>query len=189
MLSPKIVSPDATLPAAWLPLAHPSRIIVHWTAGGYVATDDDCQHYHFVVQEDGSIRRGAHSIASNDSTGDGVYAAHTRGLNTKSIGVAVACMKGACERPFDAGQAPLTLRQWQACARLVAKLSAHYGIKVTAHTVLSHAEVQDTLHVQQRGKWDINVLPWAPLMAPREVHEQFREMVRNSVDASVTGAA
>jgi len=35
-----------------------------------------------LIEDDGNLVRGAHSIADNVSTTDGRYAAHTRGCNT-----------------------------------------------------------------------------------------------------------
>jgi phosphoribosylformylglycinamidine synthase I len=41
----------------------------------------------------------------------------------------------------------------------VAQICRHYQIPVTPQTVLSHAEVQETLGIQQAGKWDFTWLP------------------------------
>ena len=61
------------------------RIIFHWTAGGPKANKTDLKHYHEVINQDLTISLGTHSISDNVSTADGVYAAHTRNLNTGSI--------------------------------------------------------------------------------------------------------
>ncbi|MER8369697.1 hypothetical protein NKH70_28955 [Mesorhizobium sp. M0991] len=37
---------------------------------------------------------------------------------------------------------------------VVAELCKYYRIKVTSKTVLSHAEVESNLGIEQRGKWD-----------------------------------
>ena len=92
---------------------------------------------------------------------DGRYAAHTRRCNTGSIGIALCGMHGARERPFDAGKHPIHSRQIDALAGLAADLCEGYGIPVTPRTVLTHAEVQPTLGIGQRGKWDITWLPGA----------------------------
>jgi hypothetical protein len=89
----------------------------------------------------------------------GQYAAHTLNCNTGSIGVAVAAMAGAVERPFNPGKAPITPAQVEGLVKLVRDLCRGYGIPVTRETVLSHAEVQPTLGIKQRGKWDIAWLP------------------------------
>jgi len=46
-----------------------------------------------------------------------------------------------------------------ALVALTARLCGQYAIPVQYDTVLSHAEVQRTLKVTQRGKWDITWLP------------------------------
>jgi hypothetical protein len=140
-----------------------NRIVIHWTAGGPTANATDKRHYHFIVQGDGTVVVGNHSPAANKliaNPQDGnSYAAHTRGLNTGSIGVAFAAMRGAVERPFSPGPSPITDAQVRAMASLVAKLCREYRIPVQRDTVLTHAEVQPTLKIAQRGKWDVTWLP------------------------------
>jgi hypothetical protein len=130
------------------------RIILHWSAGSHNVSDIDREHYHRIVAGDGTIVKGDHPIEDNLSTSDGIYAAHTRGCNAGSIGVAMAGMLGA-EGPGRLGKYPLTKVQFDACMALVKKLAKQYGIPVTASTVLSHAEVQTTLGIKQNGKVDI----------------------------------
>lgn len=113
---------ERLIPADWMPDAAMPRIICHWTAGGPKATNLDRQHYHILIEDDGDLVRGRFSIKDNESTADGVYAAHTRGLNTGSIGLAVCCMAGAQESPFAEGSHPMTERQWQVMAKAVAEL-------------------------------------------------------------------
>jgi hypothetical protein len=139
------------------------RIIMHWTAGGHKANATDKRHYHFIVDGDGTVVAGNHAPEANEVIRDpmngSTYAAHTRGLNTGSIGVAVAAMAGATEAPFNAGAAPITERQLTAFCGLVARLAKQYGIAVTERTILTHAEVQPVLGIRQAGKWDITWLP------------------------------
>lgn len=155
--------------------AKPTRIICHWTAGSYQASTVDRKHYHFLVEEDGTIVQGVHTIDDNDSTADGRYAAHTLRANTKSIGLSVCCMAGATKR--DPGQYPMTFRQWQRMAELAAELCGHYKIVVTPQTVLGHFEVERLLHIPQRGKWDPGFLPWDPSASEHEVGDRFRDLV------------
>lgn len=68
------------------------RIVCHWTAGSHKASALDRTHYHILIEDDGNLVRGTHPISDNVSTADGNYAAHTRRLNTGSIGVSVCCM-------------------------------------------------------------------------------------------------
>jgi hypothetical protein len=174
---------------AWLPDADMKRVILHWTAGGYTASDDDKQHYHFMVEQGGQLVKGHHSVADNETTRDRVYAAHTRMCNTGSIGVAICGMAGSDPRgPF--GDYPVTHAQYEIACRIVAELCIAYGIPVARHTVLNHGEVKKILGVSQRGKWDVMVLPFKPMLSPEEVGEYFRtrvayyhgELARNAWD-------
>ncbi|MBD9519271.1 N-acetylmuramoyl-L-alanine amidase [Ensifer sp. ENS02] len=150
------------LPLEWLQPVKMSRIIAHWSAGAYRASDLDKEHYHFIVEGSGNVVRGDHTIADNVSTADDDYAAHTRGCNTGSIGVSLACMVGAIESPFHAGKYPMTETQWHRAMDVIAHLAEFYKIPVTSKTILSHAEVQPNLGIKQAGKWDFTRLPFAP---------------------------
>lgn len=162
---PERIAPTAMfrLQASWKPDVPMQRVILHWTGGSYTASSLDKEHYHFVVEGDGTVLRGNHSIADNVSisgkTSD-EYAAHTKGCNTGSIGVSMCAMASAVEAPFDAGKYPLTEKQWKRAAELIADLCRTYRIPVTAKTVLTHAEVQKNLGIKQNGKWDIARLPF-----------------------------
>lgn len=131
------------------------RLILHWTAGSNKASTVDLEHYHYIVNGDGSVVKGDHKVEDNLSTSDGIYAAHTKGCNGGAIGVAMAGMMGA-EGPGKLGKFPLTKVQWDACMALVKKLLKQYKIAVTPTTVLSHAEVQNNLGIKQNGKIDIS---------------------------------
>jgi len=155
------------------------RIIAHWTAGGGRANDIDIRHYHCLVEYDGTVIRGKEDIADNVVTSDGDYAAHTRNLNTDSIGVAVCGMAGAKEYPFDAGSSPITEKQWRVFCVMIADLCRDYSIPVTRETVLTHAEVEPTLGVKQHGKWDISRLPFRnDIVGAYQVGDYMRECVR-----------
>ncbi|NBB70154.1 MAG: peptidoglycan-binding protein [Alphaproteobacteria bacterium] len=175
--APKLAEP-ALIPLEWLPRARPERIICHWTAGAYDASDLDRQHYHFLIEGDGTVRRGRHAVSANDRPLRGAYAPHTRGKNTGSIGVAVCCMAGAHEHPFDPGRFPMRREQWRRMAAVVAQLCVHYGIAVTPRTVLGHGEVEHRLQVPQRAKWDPLALPWQAGLDLHAAGERFREEVR-----------
>jgi len=135
------------------------RIILHWTAGTGAFSDLDREHYHYAIDRDGKAHTGKHSPADNISAADGKYAAHTLGCNTGSIGIAMCGMVGATERPFSAGSSPITAKQYAAFCAFVAGVAVTYGIPVTRTTVLTHAEVEKTLGIAQRGKWDICWVP------------------------------
>lgn len=179
------------IPRDWLPSCSMRRVICHWTAGGYQASSLDRCHYHLLIEGDGTLVRGTHSIADNVSTADGVYAAHTAGCNTGSIGVAVCCMGGAKASPFQAGRYPMKPIQWHTMARVVAELCRVYRIAVTPQTVLGHGEVEVYLGIPQGGKWDPMVLPWAPEMSRTQVGNYFRTLVQRALmgDEPIEGKA
>lgn len=154
------------------------RIIVHWTAGTHTPSNLDKQHYHFIIDGAGKVHPGRFPVEANERPQKGKYAAHTLNCNTGSIGIAVAAMAGATERPFDAGRYPITQAQVDALAALCRTLAGQYRIPVTPQTILTHAEVQPTLGIKQRGKWDI---AWLPGMAapgnPVAVGNKLRAMI------------
>ena len=121
--------------------------------------------------------KGIPSIALNDAGGAKKgYAAHTLNCNTGSIGVALCCMAGAVESPFNPGKAPMTVAQWQTLPRVVAELCRRYSIPVTPKTVLSHAEVQANLGIKQKGKWDISRLGFDPaVVGPKACGDIMRD--------------
>ncbi|MBX3120242.1 MAG: N-acetylmuramoyl-L-alanine amidase [Fimbriimonadaceae bacterium] len=174
----------AHLKPEWLQDCKMSRVIAHWTAGAHKASSLDKAHYHFIVEEDGKVIKGDHDVKDNVNTGDGDYAAHTKGTNTGSIGVSVACMAGARQSPFSAGSFPMTRTQWLVMAEVVAELCAFYKIKVTPTTVLGHGEVERNLGRPQAGKWDPMVLPWDTTMRPNEVGDTFRSIVQAKLDGA-----
>jgi hypothetical protein len=167
----------AVVPPEWMPNCTMKRIICHWTAGGYRAGDHDRECYHILVEGDGRLVRGDHSIDDNVSTGDDDYAAHTLGCNTQSIGISVCCMANAEESPFKTGPCPMTREQWEVLAQVAAQLAKRYGIPVTRTTILGHGEVQDLLNKAQKHKWDPLVLPWEPGTPKRTVGDRFRARV------------
>jgi N-acetyl-anhydromuramyl-L-alanine amidase AmpD len=160
------------------------RIIMHWSAGSHKASDIDRSHYHFIVQGDGSVVAGNMTPEANLNTKDGKYAAHTRNCNTGSIGVAVAAMMGAKERPFTPGPYPITTAQVTALCALCARLAQQYGIPVTRETILSHAEVQPTLKIKQSGKWDIT---WLPGYAAPQDPVLTGDFLRSHIAANMKG--
>lgn len=148
-----------TVPVKWTPACRMKGIVVHWSAGAHKASANDKQHYHILIEGDGNLILGDHSIDDNVFTGDDDYAAHTRGCNTGMIGVSLCCMAGAVEGPtFRSGNFPMTRAQWDALPKVLADLCRRYDIAVTPKTVLSHAEVEKTLGIKQNGKWDISRL-------------------------------
>jgi N-acetyl-anhydromuramyl-L-alanine amidase AmpD len=169
------------VPASWMPNCSMKRIILHWTAGAHRASSLDLAHYHILIEDDGKLVRGTHSIKDNVSTADNVYAAHTLRLNTGSIGVSVCCMAGAVESPFNPGSFPMTQTQWETMSQVVAELCQVYDISVTPDTVLGHGEVTKNLGINQRGKWDPMVLPWDTSLSKKQVGDIFRQKVKDKM--------
>lgn len=174
----------AIVPRNWMPNCSMKRIILHWTAGGHKASSLDTGHYHILIEDDGKLVRGTHSIKDNVSTGDDIYAAHTANLNTGSIGISVCCMAGAKESPFNAGASPMTRTQWETMAQVAAELCDFYDIPVTPQTVLGHGEVEATLKKPQGGKWDPLVLPFDRTLSKTQVCDKFRSMVKSKMTGS-----
>lgn len=164
-----------------------NKIVLHWTAGGHTPSNLDKEHYHFIVAGDGTVVPGKWPVEANRKPVKGKYAAHTLNCNTGSIGVAVAAMAGAQERPFDAGRAPITPAQLKALAALCRDLATKYRIPVTRETILSHAEVQPTLGIRQRGKWDIAWLPGMKAPGdPVAVGDKLRAMIAGAPQVKKT---
>lgn len=156
------------IPEAWMPLPKTvtaiKRVILHWSAGAYGASAEDLEHYHIVINGVGRPQRGDHSILDNVSCADEDYAAHTKGLNTGSIGVAICAMAGANEAPFAPGPYPIKPVQWNAALIACADLCRRYRIEPDRDGLLMHCEVQEFVGVRQRGKWDIGLrgTMWEP---------------------------
>lgn len=163
------------------------RIIIHWTAGAHTPSNLDKQHYHKIIDGAGKVHDGRFPISANANPVKGNYAAHTLNCNTGSIGVAVAAMAGAQERPFRSGTHPITDAQVKALAVLCASLAKQYGIPITPETILTHAEVQPTLKIKQRGKWDIAWLPGMDAPGdPVAVGNRLRAMIAMQSKPQVT---
>jgi hypothetical protein len=92
-------------------------------------------------------------------------------------------MAGAVERPFNKGSAPMTWAQVEALAERMAYYCGAFDIPVSRYSVLTHAEIQPTLGIRQRFKWDIC---WLPDMEkpgdPIVVGDRIREMVKEKME-------
>ena len=166
------------VPKAWVPNVAMSRIHLHWTAGGHKANSTDKKSYHILVEGDGKLVRGNHSIAANTAPPKSPRASHTLNANTGAIGVSLCCMRQSKERPFDAGPSPMTKEQWDKGLQVLADLSRKYKILVTPTTILTHAEVEPNLNIKQRNKWDITRLAFdSGFQGHREVGDEMRAQV------------
>lgn len=178
---PVVSTPAGVVPPDWMPWAKMQRIIVHWNAGTHRASALDKKHYHIIIEHDGTLVRGDLTIADNQNTTDGRYAAHTLNCNAGSIAVMLCGMGGPDVRqsPFNGGKWPLTRAEWNRLPGVLSDLCRRYAINVTPETVLSHAEVQSTLGIKQKGKWDIAILAFdQTLNTAKKVGDAFRATTR-----------
>lgn len=162
--------------AKGLPFIHSSgltRIHWHWTAGWNKANSTDKKAYHTLFEGDGFILR---------MWPYEVVLAHTANANTGAIALSLCGMHDAVERPWRPGTAPITPAQVGALARESAALCREYDIPVSPWSTLSHAEIQPTLGIAQRLKWDIT---WLPGMSgpgdPIGTGDRLRELVRREL--------
>lgn len=171
-----IAAATAAQRAKGLPLYHRSgltRIHWHWTAGAHLANAVDRAAYHVLIEGDGTVIRAAEPSAARS---------HTRNANSGAIGISLCAMAGAVERPFAAGAYPVTAAQIGALARETARACLAYDIPVSRWSTLSHAEVQPTLAIAQRQKWDITWLPGMSGPAdPITVGDRLRDLVRAEI--------
>lgn len=172
------------VPAAWMPDAKMSRIHIHWSAGQHSANAGDRSHYHIMIEGDGNLVRGDHTIDANAPGSGKEPASHTRMANTGAIGVSMCCMFNAIESPFNPGPAPMTRTQWDRMIEAVADLARRYDIPVTPQTVLTHAEVGPNLGRPQPGKWDITRLAFdSSVQGHKAVGDKLRREVALALDA------
>jgi len=166
-------------------LFHPSglhRIHLHWTAGAYGVIEMERRAYNELVDRDGNVHSGVFRPEAQANYRVGHAASHTLNANTGAIGLAVDAMAGAVERPFDAGSAPMTQAQLDALCERAAHYAMMYEIPVARTSILTHAEVQKTLGITQRFKWDIT---WLPGMTgpgdPIAIGDRLRAMINEHI--------
>lgn len=139
-----------------------NRLVLHHSGGAYAPGPADLRAYHRITDGEGETVDGVFPIKAN--TGrlwSGTYAAHTLNLNTGSIGLAMACMGGGQWSNPRACKFFPRPAQVDAFLREAARLCVLYSIKVERETCLTHAEVQTTLGIKQKNKWDFDYDPMA----------------------------
>lgn len=159
------------------------RIIYHWTAGSYNPNTTDLLHYHYVIDNEGVIHQGVYAIEDNENCLDGVYASHTGGGNTGSIGIAFAGMYGYSS-PLKIGNYPLTQKQLEAGWKLGAILVRDYELDITnPETIQTHYGF-GIRHPKSTssGKIDITFLPSMPSIEKEDIENVFRNKVRWYMD-------
>ena len=80
-------------------------------------------------------------------------------MNTGWVGISQDAMAGAQESPLNWGSHPITWEGIDAMLEQTMDVCKEYDSPISKWTTLSHAEVQETLGVKQRWKWDYKVLP------------------------------
>ena len=152
------------------------RIIVHWTAGTYIANATDKKHYHFAIDGHGNIIHGDYKPEDNTNCSDGHYAAHTGGGNTDSIGVAICGMLNY-HSPTNVGPFPITKLQCERMFELCAKLSKQYNIPL--QNIITHYEFGKAHPTTtSAGKIDITYLPPYPNVRASDVGAFIRTKVQ-----------
>lgn len=163
-----------------------TRIIIHWTAGGLKPNAEDLERYHYLIDGDGKLHKGKYTPEDNLSTSDGKYAAHTGGLNTGSIGIAVCGMAGFKDKQHM-GNYPITKLSIEKLCSFAATLSLKYNIKITEDTVETHYEVgkkvsegkipKNKYTKDNIGKIDITFLPHEPNLKPDQIGNYLRTKI------------
>lgn len=154
------------------------KIILHWTAGSYVPTCYEKECYHFLVGNLGQIYIGHFRPEANLVCRSGMYAAHCGGGNTGAVGVALCAMLGFKDKN-SVGKFPITQKQFEAAAELVAKLCLKYNIAVSPETVMTHYEFGlKHPETSSRGKIDIVHLPPYSWVAKGDVGGFLRSKVK-----------
>lgn len=154
------------------------RIIIHWTAGGPVPTAYELERYHFLIDSLGKIHFGKFKPEANLNCIEGMYAEHTGGGNTGSIGVSM-CAMANFKSKTDQGPFPITKIQFEATMKFCAKLAKKYGIKINPDTIMTHYEFgQDHPRTTSYGKIDIIFLPPYPWIGKNDVGSFIRSKIR-----------
>ncbi|MBO6180748.1 N-acetylmuramoyl-L-alanine amidase [bacterium] len=154
------------------------RIIIHWSAGTYYPTWHEKQCYHYLVDKNGKVCEGNYKPEDNLNCNDGLYAMHTGGGNTGSIGVAMCAMAGFVSPKF-CGEYPITPVQFEACMKLCAQLCHKYSIEINPSNVMTHYEFgQKNPKTTSFGKIDIIYLPPYSWIPKNDVGSFIRSKIR-----------
>jgi hypothetical protein len=183
-------------------------MILHWTAGGHKAVYMDTLHYHILVEYyEGNIAdpaddeinilsgtpiyRNAGDVSGRPAAHrtEGGYAAHTRGFNSGSVGLALCGMRGAADhRPevgdvgnVDPGPSPITRQQIEVMVGLIVQFCTIWGFRPTEDRVFTHYEAEALHKVTQAGKWDITYIP-GKLFSRRDVGPWIRRKAGDWMD-------
>lgn len=168
-----------------------NRIVLHHSGGPGTPTALDREHYHCIVDAGGIAHDGKHPISANAAGRRllaGQYAAHTLNLNGGAIGLSMSCMGNAqwSDPKGSTAYFPTEL-QVAGLIREAARLCRVYRIAIDRRTVLTHAEVQPTLGVIQRQKWDFDYDPCGALTSrdPLAIGDMLRDRISTQFAAAV----
>lgn len=156
---------------------------MHWTAGVNYPNIFDLEHYHYLIDKDGKIYNGkfpvsANEICRSDKNGKALYAAHTGGGNTGSIGVAV-CGMANFNGKIESTKYPLTVIQVEKMFSFCAELCKKYNIPITSDTVLTHYEFGRAYpKTSSNGKIDIIYLPSYPSVKTENMGNFIRGKIK-----------
>lgn len=154
------------------------RIIIHWTAGGAVPTSYEKEFYHYLIDSLGKIYQGKFKPEANLVCRKGMYAAHTGGCNTGSIGVSM-CGMANFKNKNNMGEFPITKIQFEATMMLCAQLAKQYDIHVSPENVMTHYEFgQKNPKTTSYGKIDIIFLPPYPWVSKDDIGSFIRSKIR-----------
>lgn len=137
-------------------------IVLHWTAGNYYPSEYDKKFYHYLIDKDGKVYKGLYQPTDNLNCKDNKYAAHCRGYNTGTIGVAICCRKDEKTQPTE--------EQIKSMCMLVSNLCKTYKIPID--------KVQTHCEISPNRKIDINELPYLSLKGNKTVADYIRQKVR-----------
>lgn len=154
------------------------RLIFHWSAGRYYPTVFEKNYYHYLIDAEGNIYEGKYKPEDNDDCTDGIYAAHTGGGNTGSIGLCYCGMYGF-KSAKNCGNFPVTAIQFEAGLKLAAELCTKYKLPVNENTVLTHYEFGISHpKTTSAGKIDITYIPPYPHVGKKDAGSFIRSNVR-----------
>lgn len=114
-----------------------NHIYLHWSAGRHGQYFDD---YHINVDADGSLHTNVTSLKE--------VLSHTWKRNTGAVAISLcACYNATPERckVGDFGEEPPTPGMIDGMAKAVAVLCESLGLPINKDTVMTHAEVADTM--------------------------------------------
>jgi len=154
------------------------RIIIHWTAGYAVPTTHEKECYHFLIDTLGKTHLGKFKPEANLICRTGLYAQHTGGGNTGSIGVSMCAMAGFKDSR-NIGKCPITKVQFEATMKLCATLAKKYNIEITPENIMTHYEFgKDHPDTTSHGKIDIIFLPPFSWIGKDDVGAFIRSKIR-----------